>query len=74
MSVAAGHADLRHRAVGVVRDLVGRDDECPGAVLAAAAIAFYVFIYTMGLKRRTPRTSSGVALQAASRYSSAGPR
>ncbi len=25
------------------------------AVLAAAAIAFYVFIYTMGLKRRTPQ-------------------
>jgi heme o synthase len=42
-------------ALGVVATLLlGFGVNWPSALLADAAIAFYVFVYTLGLKRRTP--------------------
>ena len=43
------------------------------AWLAVAAIAFYILVYTLLLKRRTSRTSSGEAPRGACPSSSAGP-
>nr|BFF14048.1 hypothetical protein GCM10025699_53510 [Microbacterium flavescens] len=43
------------------------------AALSLGAILFYVVVYTLWLKRRTPRTSSGAGSPGACRCSSAGP-
>ena len=42
--------------------------------LTAAAIVYYDLVYTLWLKRRTPRTPSGAASAGRRRCSSAGPR